>query len=281
MNNHIHWYPGHIAKAERQLKEKLGQIDVVLEVIDARIPYSSKYQNSNKLTGNKIKIILLNKSDVSDPNKNKIWKSKIEEKFNCPCILTTTKNQKDTKIIVEKILKEASPVFEKLKQKGLLERPIRTMVIGMPNVGKSSVINKLTGTSKTKTGAKAGVTRSQQWVRVHNKIELLDTPGIIPTVQDNQTTALRLAMVNSISENAYDNEYVACELLKILDKYYNDKVREYYKIEGELTIENIAISRNWIVKGNMPDITRTSQFILTNFRDGKIGNFTLDEPSDF
>lgn len=281
MNNHIHWYPGHIAKAERQLKEKLGQIDVILEVIDARIPYSSKYQNSNKLTGNKIKIILLNKSDVSDPNKNKTWKSKIEEKFNCPCILTTTKNQKDTKIIVDKILKEANPIFEKLKQKGLLERPIRTMVIGMPNVGKSSVINKLTGTSKTKTGAKAGVTRSQQWVRVHNKIELLDTPGIIPTVQDNQTTALRLAMVNSISENAYDNEYVACELLKILDKYYNDKVREYYKIEGELTIENIAISRNWIVKGNMPDITRTSQFILTNFRDGKIGNFTLDEPSDF
>lgn len=281
MNNHIHWYPGHIAKAERQLKEKLGQIDVILEVIDARIPYSSKYQNSNKLTGNKIKIILLNKSDVSDPNKNKIWKSKIEEKFNCPCILTTTKNQKDTKIIVDKILNVANPIFEKLKQKGLLERPIRTMVIGMPNVGKSSVINKLTGTSKTKTGAKAGVTRSQQWVRVHNKIELLDTPGIIPTTQENQTTALRLAMVNSISENAYDNEYVACELLKILDKYYGSKVREYYKIEGELTIENIAISRNWIVKGGMPDITRTSQFILTNFRDGKIGNFTLDEPNDF
>lgn len=281
MNNHIHWYPGHIAKAERQLKEKLGQIDVVLEVIDARIPYSSRYLNSNKLTGNKLKIVLINKSDVSDPEKNKIWKTKLEKEYNCPCILTTTKNQKDTKFIIEKILKCANPVFEKLKQKGLLERPIRTMVIGMPNVGKSSIINKLTGTSKTKTGAKAGVTRSQQWVRVHNKIELLDTPGIIPTIQENQTSAVRLAMVNSISENAYDNEYVACELLKILDKYYPEKTREYYKTDGDLTIENIALTRNWIIKGGAPDIVRTSQFILTNFRDGKIGNFTLDEPEDF
>lgn len=281
MNNHIHWYPGHIAKAERQLKEKLKQIDVILEVLDARIPISGGYQNSNKLTGDKLKIVILNKSDVADDFKTKIWMKKIQEKYNCPCLLTTTKNQKDTKFIVEKILHTAKPVFEKLKQRGLLERPIRTMVIGMPNVGKSSVINKLTGTSKTKTGAKAGVTRSQQWVRVHDKIELLDTPGIIPTVQENQVSAVRLAMVNSISENAYDNEYVASELLKILDKHYPKITREYYKVENELTIKNIALSRNWIIKGGEADIVRCSQFILTNFRDGKIGKITLDEPSDF
>lgn len=281
MNNHIHWYPGHIAKAERQLKEKLKQIDVILEVLDARIPISGGYQNSNKLTGDKLKIVILNKSDVADEAKTKIWMKKIQEKYNCPCLLTTTKNQKDTKFIIEKILQTAKPVFEKLKQRGLLERPIRTMVIGMPNVGKSSVINKLTGTSKTKTGAKAGVTRSQQWVRVHDKIELLDTPGIIPTTQENQISAVRLAMVNSISENAYDNEFVASELLKILDKYYPKITREYYKVEDELTIENIAKARNWIVKGKEPDIVRCSQFILTNFRDGKIGKITLDEPSDF
>ena len=280
MNNHIHWYPGHIAKAERQLKEKLNQIDVILEILDARIPYSSQYQNSNKLTGNKLKIILMNKSDLSDPVKTKIWKLKIEEKYNCPCILTNTKNGKDIKQITDKILTAAAPVFEKLKQRGLLSRPIRTMVIGMPNVGKSSIINKLTKTSKTKTGAKAGVTRSQQWVRVNDKIELLDTPGIIPTVQENQISAIRLAMVNSISENAYDNEFVAGELLKILDKYYKKEACNYYKVEN-LTIEEIAISRNWIVKGGAPDITRCAQFILTNFRDGLIGKFTLDEPDDF
>lgn len=281
MNNHIHWYPGHIAKAERQLKEKLNRIDLLLEVLDARIPFSSAYQNSNKLTGEKLKIVLLNKSDVADPNKTKIWKEKIEKKYGCPCLLTTTKNQKDTKIIIDKILSEASPVFEKLKSKGLLPRPIRVMVIGMPNVGKSSVINKLTGCAKTKTGAKAGVTRNQQWVRVHDKVELLDTPGIIPTVQDNPISSVRLAMVNSISENAYDNEYVAFELLKILDKYYKDQTKEYYKTEDDLTIENIARARNWIIKGNKPDIERCAQFILTNFRDGKIGNITLDEPNDF
>lgn len=281
MNNHIHWYPGHIAKAERELKQKLNQIDVILEIIDARIPYSSAYQNSNKLTGNKLKVVLLNKSDVSDPEKNKIWKNIIEKKYNCPCVLTTAKNQKDTKIIIDKILKTAAPIFEKLKEKGLLPRPIRVMVIGMPNVGKSSIINKLTGQKKTKTGAKAGVTRNQQWIRVHDKIELLDTPGIIPTVMNNQTSAIRLAMVNSISENAYDNEFIANELLKILDKNYNEETKKYYDIDCNITIENIALKRNWIVKNAMPDVVRTAQFLLTNFRDGKIGKITLDDPNDF
>lgn len=282
MNNHIHWYPGHIAKAERQLKENLNQIDIVLEIVDARIPYSSQYQNSNKLTGDKLKIILLNKTDVADIKKTERWKVKIEEKYNCPCILTAAKNRKDVKFIVDKILKVSAPVFEKLKAKGLLPRPVRAMVIGMPNVGKSSIINKLTGCGKTKTGAKAGVTRTQQWVRVHKKIELLDTPGIIPAVQENQTAAVRLAMVNSISENAYDNEYAAFELLKILKKDYKKETMEYYGIdEDEFLTEKIALKRNWIVKGGKPDINRTAQFILTNFRDGKIGKITLDNPDDF
>ncbi len=280
MNNFIHWYPGHIAKAERELRNKLGQIDVILEVLDARIPMSSRYQNSNKLTGNKRKIVLLNKSDVADFKKTSMWISRLENEYNCPCIPTNVKNQKDVKKIINKILEAASPVFEKLKAKGLLKRPIRVMVIGMPNVGKSSVINKLTGCAKTKTGAKAGVTRCQQWVRVHDEIELLDTPGIIPTTQDNQTVSVRLAMVNSVSENAYDNEFVAEELLKLLDKKYKEETQKYYNTEV-LTLHNIALSRNWIVKGGKPDITRTAQFVLTNFRDGKIGQFTLEDPDEY
>ncbi len=280
MNNHIHWYPGHIAKAEKQLKEKLSQIDVILEIIDARIPYSSAYEDIETLTKNKLKIVLLNKSDMADENKTKIWAQKIEKKYGCPCLITTSRNQKDTKIIINKILEVSKPIFEKLKQRGLLIRPIRTMVIGMPNVGKSSIINKLTGSSKAKTGAKAGVTRTQQWVRVHDKVELLDTPGIIPMVQKNQLKATKLAMINSISENAYDNEYVAGELLKILDEYYPEITKNYYKTD-KLTIEDIALKRNWIIKNSKPDITRTSQFILTNFRSGKIGKVTLDEPNDF
>ncbi len=165
--------------------------------------------------------------------------------------------------------------------KGLLPRPIRVMVAGMPNVGKSSTINRLIKKSKTKIGAKAGVTRQQQWVRVHEKIELLDTPGIIPMKQDNQEVALKLAFVNSIGENAYDNEYAAQELLKLLVKKYEQNLKDYYNLEDlDITIENIALKRNWIVKEGKPDIVRCSQFILSNFRDGKIGKFTLDEYGD-
>ena len=160
--------------------------------------------------------------------------------------------------------------------KGLLRRAARAMVVGMPNVGKSSVINKLTKSSKTKIGARAGVTRQQQWVRINKDLDLLDTPGIIPMRQDDQEAATKLAFVNSVSENAYDNETVAQELLNILSRKYEEQLKEYYKVD-ELTLENIAKSRNWIVSNAEPDITRTAVYILKNFRDGKIGKFILDE----
>lgn len=274
---HIHWYPGHIAKAERALKDKLGFVDVVLEVLDARIPYSSSYGNTKTLFNNKPRIIILNKCDLADPDKIKFWKKNIEENTGCPCLLTSSGNQKNTNEIINKILEISEPITLKMIQRGLLPRPVRVMVAGMPNVGKSSTINRLIKKAKAKTGAKAGVTREQQWVRVHPKIELLDTPGIIPMKQDNQQIATKLAMVNSIGENAYDNEFVAAELLKILEKKYEAPLREYYGINNEISIETIAVARNWIVKEGAPDITRTAQFILTNFRDGKIGKFTLDE----
>ncbi len=278
MNNHIHWYPGHIAKAERLLKEKLNLVDVVLEVLDARIPVSSSYGSTEVLFKNKPRIILLNKCDLSDPSENLKWKKIIEEKTGAICLLTTNAGAKDTNLIINKIIEISKPVIDKMVLKGLLPRPVRVMVAGMPNVGKSSTINRLIKKSKTKIGAKAGVTRQQQWVRVHEKIELLDTPGIIPMKQENQEAALKLAFVNSIGENSYDNEYAAAELLKILSTKYEQNLRDYYNLDNcDITIENIALKRNWIVKAGKPDITRCAQFILTNFRDGKIGKFTLDE----
>lgn len=278
MNNHIHWYPGHIAKAERALKEKLNLVDVILEVLDARIPKSSSYGNTKALFKDKPRIILLNKCDLSDEHENLKWKRRIEEETGATCLLTTNGSHKDTNIIINKILDVSKPVIEKMVAKGLLPRPIRVMVAGMPNVGKSSTINRLIKKSKTKTGARAGVTRQQQWVRVHEKIELLDTPGIIPMAQPDQETALKLACVNSIGENAYDNEHVARELLRLLSGRYEKNVREYYNLENEeVTIENIALKRNWLIKDGMPDVIRCSQFILSNFRDGKIGKITLDE----
>ena len=281
--SHIHWYPGHIAKAQKQLKEKLNLVDVIIEVIDARIPYSSWYKTTDNLCNNKPRLILMNKSDVSDIELNKKWAQAISKKSNCEVIITNLNNKNDVNIIISKVIKLSESIMQKRVEKGLLPRATRTMVIGMPNVGKSSTINRLVKKAKTKTGAKAGVTRQQQWVRINDKIELLDTPGIIPTVQDDQYQALKLACVNSIGENAYDSEYVASELLKILTSKYHEKIKNYYnfKENEEITIESISLKRGWILKGSTPDTKRTSQIILSTFRDGKIGKFTLETPEEY
>ena len=280
---HIHWYPGHIAKAQKQLKEKLNLIDVVIEVVDARIPYSSLYKTTNELCPNKPRIILLNKSDVADKKITKSWIEKISKITGCEVIETSLKNKNDINLIISKVVKLSQNVMEKRKAKGLLPRPTRTMVIGMPNVGKSSTINRLVNRVKTKTGAKAGVTRQQQWVRINEKIELLDTPGIIPTVQDDQNIALKLAFVNSVGEAAYDSEYVAQGLIKVLLKYYEKEIRSYYGFsdDEEITIESIALKKNWILKEGAPDTLRTSNIILSTFRDGKIGYFTLERVEEY
>ena len=275
-DSHIHWYPGHIAKAERQLKEKLNLCDVVIEVLDARIPFSSMYNNIQSLLGGKPRLILLNKADLTDKQELKLFIDKIKNEAENPVMVTDAKNSKDLAPIVKKVLELAEPKIQAQMAKGLLRRPARVMVVGMPNVGKSSIINKLTKTSKTKVGAKAGVTRQQQWVRINKDLDLLDTPGIIPMRQDDQLAATKLAFVNSVSENAYDNETIAQELLNILSIKYETQLKEYYKVD-ELTLGSIAKSRNWIVSGSEPDIERTATFILKYFRDGKLGKFILDE----
>lgn len=277
--NHIHWYPGHIAKAERALKEKINLVDVVIEVLDARIPLSSCYGNIKSLLGEKPRLILLNKADLVSEQELEKWIKVIEEKYECPVLTSDAKNSKDLNKIVSKAVELAEPRIQALMAKGLLRRSARVMVVGMPNVGKSSIINKLTRTSKTKVGAKAGVTRQQQWVKVNPKLDLLDTPGIIPMKQEDQLRAKKLAFVNSVSENAYESEIVAKELLEILSIKYKAKVKAHYNLSenDELTLENISKSRNWIIKGAEPDITRTSTFVLCDFRDGKMGKFILDE----
>lgn len=273
---HIHWYPGHIAKAEKKLKELISLVDVVIEVIDARIPMSSVYPDIKKLLGEKPRLIILNKADLADESKTKEWKKYFEEQTGFPVIASCASKNNDISIIVNKVIELAKPRIDKLVAKGLLPRPARVVVVGMPNVGKSSIINKLIKKGKTKVGAKAGVTRQQQWVRVNPKIDLLDTPGIIPLKQEDQSKAGKLAMVNSVSENAYENEEVAQELLDILKEKYPKNVQEYYKIENDFTLYEIAKSRNWIVKEGQPDVTRTAVMVLTDFRSGRIGKFTLD-----
>ena len=276
---HIHWYPGHIAKAEKKLREQLSLVDAVIEVLDARLPLSSCYEDITGLLGQKPRLILLNKSDLVMKPDLDVFIKYLEEQSNCPVFATDSKNMKDMQVIVKKITELAEPRILALMSKGLLRRPARVMVVGMPNVGKSSIINKLTKSSKTKIGAKAGVTRQQQWVRINPELELLDTPGIIPMKQQDQERAKKLAFVNSISENAYSNEIVAQELLNILDSKQSEIFRKYYKLpeDVELNIDNISLARNWLQTGGSTDRERTSVYILRDFREGKIGKFILDK----
>ena len=272
----IHWYPGHIAKAERQLKEKLNLVDVVIEVRDARIPLSSSYTNIEKLLGEKPRLLLLNKADLVDKEELKTWIKYLKDTTKCPIITTDAKGAKDLALVVKNAVELAEPKIQVLMSKGLLRRPARAIVVGMPNVGISSVINKLTKSSKTKIGAKAGVTRQQQWVRINPKLDLLDTPGIIPTKQENQLQAAKLAFVSSVSENAYLPEEVAQELLNLLsESKYKQTVCDFYKVE-DLTLYTIAQSRNWILKADSLDTERTAKYVLKDFRDGRLGKFILD-----
>ena len=273
---HIHWYPGHIAKAERKLKEQLNLVDAVIEVVDARLPISSSYENITRLLGQKPRLILLNKSDLTDKEELKNWIKILSEKNEVPVLVSDAKNSKDLNFIIKKAEELAEPKIQEIMKKGLLRRPARIMVVGMPNVGKSSIINKLTKSSKTKVGAKAGVTRQQQWVRINPKLELLDTPGIIPMTQDDQQAAQKLAFVNSVSENAYSNELVATELVELLKEKYPEQLKAYYDLNDSCSLEGIALSRNWIISGGQPDIERTSVYVLRDFREGKIGKFILD-----
>jgi len=276
---HIHWYPGHIAKAERQLKEKLNLVDVVIEVRDARIPLSSSYTDIKKLLGEKPRLLLLNKADLVDKEELKLWVKYLKETTSCPVIITDAKGSKDLAQVIKNVVDLAEPKIQSLMAKGLLRRAARAMVVGMPNVGKSSIINKLTKSSKAKIGAKAGVTRQQQWVRINPKLELLDTPGIIPTKQENQLQAAKLAFVSSVSENAYSPESVAQALLNLLsEKKYEAQVKEYYRVEV-LSLEAIAQSRNWILKKDSLDTERTAKYILKDFREGRLGKFILDDMS--
>ncbi len=274
---HIHWYPGHIAKAEKKLKEQINIVDVVIEVIDARLPQSSIYPNIEKLLKDKPRLILMNKADLADIEQTTNWQKVIKEKTKCPVLATCASDNKDLSKILNKVTELGQPKIIALVKKGLLPRAVRVMVVGMPNVGKSSIINKLIKKTKAKTGAKAGVTREQQWVRINPKVDLLDTPGIIPLKQEDQNSAYKLAFVDSIGENAYDVEAVADIFIKEVNKIYPDLLKEYYKLgDEEVNLENIALKRNWIVSGAKADTKRTAQNILNDFRLGRLGRLTLD-----
>ena len=275
----INWYPGHIAKAERKLKEQVKLVDVVFEVLDGRIPQSSLYDNLGSLLGNKPRLMLLNKSDVSDPDTNAKWMKYLQETTGLKVIMTSATTGKDISSVIKEAIELGRPEIDKLIAKGRLPRPVRAMVVGMPNVGKSSIINKLIKMSKVKVGAKAGVTRSAQWVRIHPKLELMDTPGIIPMKLSSQERAFKLAMVNCVGEAAYEKIEVAKALINLIYERYPQLFCDYYRLtcQETPTIEEIAIARNLLLPGGKFDIDRCATLVLTDFRQGRIGRITLED----
>ncbi|MGD9581646.1 MAG: ribosome biogenesis GTPase YlqF [Vampirovibrionia bacterium] len=279
----INWYPGHIAKAERRLKELANLVDVVVMLVDARIPQSSYYDDIENLIGDKPRLLLINKADLAEPEITELWKESFESK-NETVLVSNCTSSKDVNKIIKCTYDLGKPKIERLIAKGRLPRAMRIMIMGMPNVGKSSLINRLVKCSKTKVGPKAGVTRSMQWVRINPKVELLDTPGIIPMKLSSQLRGVNLAIVNSVGENAYDPEEIAKELVGQLWELCPDKLKNYYNlqdIEQLPTLEDIAKARNFKQSGGEPDVLRCAQRILSDFRSGKIGKITLENSPNF
>lgn len=288
-NMNINWYPGHMAKTRRQIENDLKIIDVVIELLDARIPISSRNPDIKKLTQNKKKIILLNKSDLSDEKTNKEWVQVLSKE--APVILTDANSGKGVDKISKKIDELMKEEIERQAARGRINKTIRVMILGIPNVGKSSLINRISKKTSLEVGNRPGVTKSKQWIRIGKNQELLDTPGVLWPKFENEEIALNLAFTGTIKDDIIEKIEVAYELLKILYRDYKENVLERYKItEEELeAIKNednfiyelmkiIGKKRGALVSGGNTDDEKVARIILDDFRNCKLGKISLERP---
>lgn len=282
-NTSINWYPGHMTKALRQMKEDIKLIDVVIELIDARIPYSSKNPDIDRLAENKKRVILLNKSDMADDKLTKQWKEHYEGKGYAVAIINS-KTGNGIKAINELVLKVCAEKIAKDRAKGILNRPIRAMIVGIPNVGKSTFINSFAGKACAKTGNKPGVTKGKQWIRLNKNVELLDTPGVLWPKFEDQQVGLRIAWIGSINEDILNPYDLAVKLCEYLYQNYPGILNTKYGVEecenGEEMLLRIAIKRACLLKGGIPDTNRVAIFVMDDFKNGRIGKITAEKPED-
>ena len=288
-NVRINWYPGHMAKTKRQILEDLKLIDVVIELLDSRIPISSRNPDIKEFTKNKKKIILLNKCDLADSKMNEKWVKVLEKE--APTILTDSNSGRGIDKVLKKIEEIMEPEQEKWKSKGLKNKTIRVMILGIPNVGKSSFINRIAKRTPTEVGNKPGVTKQKQWVRIGKNQELLDTPGVLWPKFESQEVALNLAFTGTIKDDILDRIEISYELLKRLLNSHKSNILERYKIseeEFEKTMQEenniyalmqlIGKKRGAIVSGGQVDDEKTARIILEDFRNCKLGKISLEEP---
>lgn len=277
MIEHINWYPGHMKKTRELIAENLKMVDIVIEVIDARIPVSSRNPIIDELVKNKRRLIILNKSDLSDPKANEAWAETFKKQGN----LVLTMNCM-TGIGVGQLYKLLSRLQDEKNEGQLRKKSLRMMIVGVPNVGKSSLINRMTGKKSAKTGDRPGVTKGKQWLGLENGMQLLDTPGILwPKFEDPQV-GLNLAFCGSIKDEILDTASLALELIKVLQRDYPQLLRERYKLDeldedALVNMEAIAAKRGFILSGKRGDYERCARTVLDEFRGGKIGNITLEK----
>ena len=280
---HINWYPGHMKKTKELLQNNLSIDDIVVEVVDSRIPLASKNPDIDKIANNKPRIIVLNKEDLADPRETGKWISYYQKK-GFIAISLNANNGNGIDRLISAIDKAYEPQKEKFIAKGMLNRPPRIMIVGIPNSGKSSLINKLTGRKSAQTGDRPGVTKGKQWVRVKGNLEMLDTPGILWPKFEDDRVAMLLAFTGAIKDDVLNVEEIGYQLLDYIIKYDSSLVEKRYSIEIQEedetinVMDRIALERKFILKGKEIDYLRTGQTILNEFRAGAIGRITLETP---
>lgn len=279
----INWYPGHMAKAKKKVKEKLGMIDIVIELLDARIPLSSRNPEINSILQDKKRIIALNKMDLADKAITEAWVKKLNKSY--PTVAINSLNGQRVSLIINKAKQLMDEELEKLAKQGRKKRNIRLMILGIPNVGKSQLINQLSTQGGARTGGKPGVTRGQQWIKIRKGFELLDTPGILWPKLEEEEVAFKLAATGAIPDEVYDKETVAYKLLKVLQDIVPDTLQERFKLTKVSTdtlelMENIGRKRGCLMSGGKVDRERTAGIILQEFKQGKLGRISLELPGN-
>ena len=273
------WYPGHMTKAKRQMQEDIKLIDLVIELVDARIPLSSRNPDIDDLGKNKARLILLNKSDLADDDQNEKWIEYFKEK-GYHALKINSKNKSGIKEINNVVNEACKEKIERDRKRGIKNRPVRAMVVGIPNVGKSTFINAYAGRNCAKTGNKPGVTKGKQWIKLSKTLELLDTPGILWPKFEDQAIGLKLALIGSINDNILDVSDMAYEFVKILNNSYENAIPNRFGVEKNddplKMLEGIAEVRGCKLKGNVLDLEKASSILLEEFRSGKLGKITLD-----
>ena len=278
----VQWYPGHMTKAKRMMQENIKLVDLVIELVDARVPLSSRNPDIDELGKNKARIILLNKSDLADERANEAWSTYFKEK-GLHVVKVNARSGAGIKSINGVVQEACKEKIERDRRRGILNRPVRAMVVGIPNVGKSTFINSFAGRACTKTGNKPGVTKGAQWVKLNKQVELLDTPGILWPKFEDQTVGMRLAMIGSVKDDILNVEELALELLKFLHKDYEGILNDRYGIEeSEDPVEmlkRIAEKRACLLKAGELDLGKATNILLEEFRNGKLGRITLEFPA--